>query len=88
MGQPAFDFRRLSVDERLRLIGEIWDSIADEADRDPAVLPLTPELKAELDRRLAEHERDPGSAIPWDEALAVIEGRVDERRRGGRGGRR
>ncbi|TMJ04977.1 MAG: addiction module protein [Alphaproteobacteria bacterium] len=24
------------------------------------------EQKAELDRRIAEHERDPGSAIPWE----------------------
>lgn len=28
---------------------------------------LTPEQRAELDRRLAEHIADPASAIPWDE---------------------
>jgi putative addiction module component (TIGR02574 family) len=29
---------------------------------------LSPEQRAELDRRLAEHNADPASAIPWDEA--------------------
>ena len=28
---------------------------------------LTPEQRAELDRRLAEHIADPALAIPWDE---------------------
>lgn len=41
----------------------LWDSLEDtEAD---ALLPLTEDQRAELDRRLAEHERDPASAIPW-----------------------
>lgn len=39
MSQPAFDFRCPSVDERL--IEEIWDSIADEAEAAPDVLPPT-----------------------------------------------
>jgi putative addiction module component (TIGR02574 family) len=76
MSQPDFDYRRLSVDERLRLIGDIWDSIAEEANADPGVLPLTDAQRAELDRRLAEHERDPGSAVPWDKALGRIESRL------------
>lgn len=73
MSRPAFDFRHLTVDERLRLIGAIWDAIAEEAEVDPGVLPLTDEQRDELDRRLAEHERDAGSAVPWDEAMARIE---------------
>jgi putative addiction module component (TIGR02574 family) len=61
MPKPEFDYRTLSIAERLQLVEDIWDSIAQEAD----ALPLTPEQKAELDRRWAEHQRDPGSAIPW-----------------------
>lgn len=82
MSQPAFDFRRLSVDERLRLIGEIWDSITEEADAEPDVLPLTDEQCAELDRRLAEHERDPASAVPWDDALSRIRRSLRQERSG------
>jgi putative addiction module component (TIGR02574 family) len=68
MTNPAFDLaalRRLSIPERLQLLGDLWDSIAEEAPDE--ALPLTPELAAELERRLAEHDANPGSAIPWDE---------------------
>jgi putative addiction module component (TIGR02574 family) len=62
MAKPKLDYRSLSVPERLDLVGDIWDSIAQDAES----LELTPEERAELDRRLAEHERDPSSAIPWE----------------------
>lgn len=75
MGKPAFDYRSLSIDERLELVGDIWDSIAEEANVKPDVLPLTDEQKAELDRRLAEYEADPSGALPMDEALEDIRAR-------------
>jgi putative addiction module component (TIGR02574 family) len=40
--------QQLPVDERIRLVEDLWDSIAS----DQSTLPLTPEQKAELDRRL------------------------------------
>jgi putative addiction module component (TIGR02574 family) len=43
----------------------LWESL-DDTER-AAELALTPEREAELDRRLAEHIANPGSAIPWDE---------------------
>jgi putative addiction module component (TIGR02574 family) len=52
---------KLSVPERILLVEEIWDSIADE----PDALQLTDEQKAELDRRLAAHRANPGAAQPW-----------------------
>lgn len=76
MGQPAFDYRSLSVEERLQLVGDIWDSIAAEAKATPDVLPLTDAQKAELDRRIAEHDADPSTAIPMDEALEGIRARI------------
>lgn len=56
---------RLPADKRADLAMALWESL-DDAGRD-AALELTPEQRAELDRRWAEHERDPSSAIPWDE---------------------
>ena len=38
----------MPLDERIKLVEDLWDSIA----ADQNVLPLTPEQKAELDRRL------------------------------------
>ena len=75
MGKPAFDYRSLSVDERLKLVGDIWDSIAEEANLSPAVLPLTEEQKAELDRRVAEYDADPSAGVLMEDALERIRAR-------------
>ena len=72
MGNPAFDYRSLSVADRLQLVGDIWDSIAEEANAAPEVLPLTDEQRAELDRRLTEYDADPTTGVPMDEALNRI----------------
>ena len=50
----ADDLRTLSIDERMQLVEDIWDSIA----ADQATLPLTDEQKVELDRRLDACETD------------------------------
>ena len=48
----------LPLDERIRVVEDLWDSIA----ADQTALPLTVEQKAELDRRLDAYEidRNPG----------------------------
>lgn len=55
---------KLDVEERLDLVHAIWDSIADHPD---AVPPLTDAQRAELDRRLADAEANPGAGISWEE---------------------
>jgi putative addiction module component (TIGR02574 family) len=56
---------KLPPAERVEIALALWDSLEDtELD---ALVPLTEEQKAELDRRLAEHEQDPGSAIRWEQ---------------------
>jgi putative addiction module component (TIGR02574 family) len=56
---------QLPPDQRIEIAMTLWESLT-EAERE-AELALTPEQEAELDRRLAEHLANPGSAIPWDE---------------------
>jgi len=60
--------RRLSVGGRIRLIGDIWETI--HADSEPP--PLTEAQRAELRRRIAEHKRDPSRAIPADLVFAEL----------------
>jgi putative addiction module component (TIGR02574 family) len=57
---------RLSVEERLALVQEIWDSIAADADQ----VPLTEAQRRELERRLAAHQADPTAVVPWEEVKA------------------
>jgi putative addiction module component (TIGR02574 family) len=54
---------KLPAGERAELAITLWESLTD-AERE-AELELGPELRVELDRRCAEHEADPRSAIPW-----------------------
>lgn len=57
---------RLSVDERLALVGAIWDSIASEVEQ----APLPEALKQEIDRRWTAHLANPDAAIPWEQVEA------------------
>ncbi len=51
---------RLSPEERLALIGELWDSL-DDSD-----VPLTPAQTAELERRLASFESERDKGVTWE----------------------
>ena len=57
----AFDLSGLSAEARLDLAERLLDSVG-PAERGWA---LTPTLRAELDRRLAEHDRDPEEGESW-----------------------
>lgn len=54
---------RLSLDDRLALVQEIWDSIADEGQG----LPLSDDLKELLARRRADLDANPGHVLTWEE---------------------
>jgi putative addiction module component (TIGR02574 family) len=62
MAKTLEELLKLPAAERAEIAITLWDSVAESAD--VTVLPLSVEQKAELERRLAEHERDPSSAIP------------------------
>lgn len=62
------ELHNLSIDERLRLVEDIWDSIA----ADQGVLPLTDEQKAELDQRLDIYELDKNIGRAAAEVIADI----------------
>ena len=63
---------RLGVEERLKLVEEIWDSIA----ADSAAVALTDAQRAELDRRIADHEANPSDVVPWEDVKASISERL------------
>ena len=55
------ELRQLPIPERIQLVKELWDSIAEEA---PAI-DLSAEQIAELDRRLDALEAQPEGGTPW-----------------------
>jgi len=55
------DILGLSVPERIQLVEDIWDSIAELPDE----VHLTDAQKAELDRRLRAYHQNPDEGHPW-----------------------
>lgn len=58
--------KNLSIPERIRLVEEIWDTIAE----DNQAFELTDSQKRELDRRLESSHGNPGQGRTWDEMKA------------------
>jgi putative addiction module component (TIGR02574 family) len=63
---------KLSVEDRLTLAQQLWDSVAEEVDR----LPLSRAQQQEVDRRLAAHQANPQAAIPWEQVEAEARARL------------
>ena len=57
---------RMSIEDRLALMEEIWESIEEEW----RATSLTGAQEAELKRRLAAHKTNPGNVIPWEQIKA------------------
>ncbi|MCI0461366.1 MAG: addiction module protein [Gemmataceae bacterium] len=70
MTLQQFGIDRLSVAERLELIGLIWDSLSQQEVSPPPEWHLR-----ELERRRAAAEADPGAGTPWE----VVKARLEKR---------
>jgi len=55
--------KKLPVDERIALVEEIWDSIAEEN----GCFELTDAQKQELDRRIQSLQENPQAARSWED---------------------
>ncbi len=56
------DVLSLSIPERIQLVEDIWDTIAEVPDE----VGLSEAQKAEIGRRLDEYHRNPEEGTPWE----------------------
>jgi putative addiction module component (TIGR02574 family) len=61
----------LGVEDRLKLIEEIWDSLV----ATPEAIPVTEAQRRELAKRRRAHARNPLSAKSWEQVRAKLERR-------------
>lgn len=67
MASRAIQVDGLSAEDRIELMGRLWDSL------DPAAAaPITAGLAAELDRREAEADVTPAAGETWPEIHAAL----------------
>ena len=59
----SLGINRLNAAERLRLVQEIWDSIAAEVE----TLEIPQSHKDELDRRIGADDAKPGDGLTWEQ---------------------
>jgi putative addiction module component (TIGR02574 family) len=62
------NIKKLSIAERILMVEEIWDSIAD----DQASVEVTSAQKDELDRRLDAYHASPDEGSSWQEVKRRI----------------
>jgi putative addiction module component (TIGR02574 family) len=70
MTVPLKDLLELSLEQRLKLVEELWDSIAADLDAEP----LPDKLKVELDRRLDAYVKDPSRSLSLEEVRKRMNG--------------
>jgi putative addiction module component (TIGR02574 family) len=63
MAISVLDTLELPVTDRLRLVAEIWESIAET----PDAIQLTPKTRRLLAERLEAHRKNPNTGSPWAE---------------------
>ncbi len=64
----ASDILTLSLAERIQLVEEIWDTIANE----PEGIELTEEEKKIIDKRLESYYKNPETGSPWKDVYKRI----------------
>ena len=63
---PISDLLKLPLDERIKTVQDLWDSIIEL----PESIDLTNEQKKELEERLKAYHENPESGSPWSEIKA------------------
>jgi len=58
----------LPIQERLRLVEALWDTIAEH----PESIKLTPAERRELDRRMEAYLKNPSEGTPWPEVKSKL----------------
>jgi len=69
MSKPVLDFTGLSTEQRLELIGQLWDSLEDAP-------PLSPEQVAELRHRSADVDAHPDEGTDAAQVIAHLRSRL------------
>jgi putative addiction module component (TIGR02574 family) len=69
MNTATLNFKTLPISERIELVEDIWDSIAEET---PGSLNLSDSERAELHKRFASHQADPSTGVPWQQVRAAL----------------
>ena len=66
-----FGLDALSLSDRVPLAQALWDNVHDALEQEP----IAPEVRAELERRVALADADPSRGTPWEAVRAAARAR-------------
>ena len=67
----------LSLDDRIELVEELWESIEKELETSP----IPESVKMEIDRRFAEYDADPSKSVSYAEVRRQMKSAIAKARR-------
>ncbi len=70
MGKLLEEIQKLSAEEQIRLVAEVWNQLPEGIVLDPSA-----EVAEVLDQRLASHRQDPSAASSLEDVVNRIQGR-------------
>ena len=70
LDQTVSELTSLPVADRLRVVESLWDSIGTDTP-----VPVSPEQRAEINRRIDAHERNPDELLTWNDVLDQLRDR-------------
>ena len=68
MAETLHEITAWPMQDQIDLMNQVWAHLADTGWQPE----LTEELKAELDRRLDDHEASPGRVVSWDDIVKHV----------------
>ena len=69
VSQTIDELCSLPIDDRRKVVAAVWNSLPEEATAE-----VSPEQRAELNRRLDAHEKNPADVLTWDQVLEQLRG--------------
>lgn len=82
MAYDLSEIKKLSTEEKLQIIDELWDTIESNEENVEEAFDEDPEVTALLQERIEKYERGEGVSYSWEEAKKILLSNIDKRQDG------
>lgn len=80
MAYDITELKKLSTEEKLQIIDELWQTIEGDGANEEETLYAEPEVAALLQERIEKYESGEGVSYKWEEAKKILLSNIEKRR--------
>jgi putative addiction module component (TIGR02574 family) len=73
------EIKKLSTEEKLQIIDELWETIESDEANGEETFDEDPEVTALLQERIEKYERGEGVSYSWEDAKRILLSNIDKR---------